>query len=397
MVAQAICSTATYGKHYKIGATMGIPAFSIKALTGNGGGGGRVDSGYSRIRKLADYLYEIWFDRLDEEYAKQFFEGKEPKLLDPSIQLHRGTPGCSAIIKNNIHGRNFDWLFNKGAGFVCHTPEKDGRYATIGVGGQITQLTEEFVASGVKSELYKVVPYMIADGMNSQGVTISTLVVPNENGDNRHVLPNGEVKENICTLQLPRYVLDNFATAQEAISYLTESVELYHPLEILSMGYNQHFVVGDKNGTYLIEFKEGAYVANMMKFPYATNFFLDGIQLNKDNTVLTPESKQEGQEPSEVNLLGTFSSGLERYNEMALAFEGLKDKADIEALMLSLKYTKAYNTAPVVSDPYWYTEFVGSNDLTVDSDVEDFADVVSAAGTAFSNRSRDPQSEYYGT
>lgn len=371
----------------------------LQEIAGQGGGGGTVavDSGYSRIRKISDYFYEIWFDKLDEDFAKKFFRSKMPVWNFGSNSLHRGVPGCSSFIKDGIHGRNFDWLYSLGASFLCHTQEKDGRYATIGIGGQINKLTESFVSSGEASEYYKAIPYMITDGINSQGLTISILIVPDETGGNDTVNPSGNVEEDLCVLQLSRYVLDTFATSQQAIEYLTEHVSLYHPRDLLDMGYNVHFVIGDKNETYLVEFEDGGYITQSMKLPYATNFLLNKVVLNDDRTVLTPGSKQAGQVPSVINNLQTYASGLERYNVMAQAFENVSSADDIDTLMRGLRYTKSYNTAPIVSDPYWYTEFVGNNDLTVDSDVEDFADAVQSAGEKFANRSRDPQSENFGT
>lgn len=60
----------------------------------------------------------------------------------------------------------------------------------------------------------------------------------------------------------------------------------------------------------------------------------------------------------------------------------------MRGILNCLKYTNAYITSEHPSDPYWYTEFVGINELTVVSSVSDYAQTVSNAGQEYINRSR---------
>ena len=55
-----------------------------------------------------------------------------------------------------------------------------------------------------------------------------------------------------------------------------------------------------------------------------------------------------------------------------------------------------YNNAYTGDIGEWYTEFVDGN-LTVASPTEQFIDIIADSKIAYAHRSRDPQSEYYGT
>lgn len=347
---------------------------------------------YSRMQKLRPYLYEVWYDLLDYNFANEYFESKFPAIA---------VPGCSVARKGNFVGSKFDWLYNEDAQFVVHSSHKDGRYETVGVTGSITGMTDAFVQMHKYSDLYRVAPFMVEACMNECGVITKTNVVPDEKGDNRVIEPEEHLPDRdfdiMCTLMLPRFIADNFESASAAIEYITTNVRMFHPQGLLDMGYNQHFMIADKAETYVLEFVDGHYVViEEMERPILTNFHVDGIVLNDDGSVYTPQTKDEDHNAIRTNLISQHGSGLERFNLINESYEGLEDEEDWETLCDLLNYTRAYLTNDFASNPYWYTEFVGNN-LNVASDTRDFNEVTIAAAQKFTARSRDQQNANYGT
>lgn len=317
---------------------------------------------YSEKKKIKDFLYELNYDELDYEYAKQ--------KLDASQDVNVGA--CSSVQKGNFYGRKYDWLYDNTAEFIVRTPAKDGRYATIGVGGFSADLTEEVVSSDTPSESYKIVPFKIVDGINEKGLVCNINVVPVQKGETTGTTPLLEERERICNLMLPRYILDNFATAKEATEYIKNYVSVYnHKLLGEQFHYDLHVMVGDKDNTYVIEFVNNE--VRVLEKAYMTNFHLSDVNFNSDGSVYTPETKNENPayDAMSVNNITSHGSGLERYNLINEAYETLESKEDMAALLDKLTYTNAYKDEVT---PRWYTEGVGEQkdgtDETVNSSIE---------------------------
>ena len=310
---------------------------------------------YSTLNFVKNYLYEIVYDNIDYEYAYAYMKEKQPFI----------NGGCSSVRNGNWYGRNFDWKYDENAEFLVRTPRANGRYASIGLAANTTD--------------YKIVPFMMLDGINECGVVANTNVVPADKGVTSGTVPLISKEIEICSLMLVRYILDHFTTATEAVNYIKGYASVYVPTTLLDMGYETHLMIADESDTYLVEFYGNETVVTLMDKPYMTNFYLSDVTLNADDTVYTPAD--EGHSASENNISAN-GSGLERYNLIVENYDTCGTKDGMRELMNKLKYTKAYEGAER------FTEFVGINGLTVNNKADDFADVVAQAEKLYEYRIR---------
>lgn len=322
-----------------------------------------------QIAMVKDYLFEMNENNLDYDHAYKYFKEMKPSIVG----------GCSSIRNGNWYGRNFDWTYDENAQFIVRTPRKNGLIASIGMSGVISGLTNDFVKSEIESDLYKIVPFMLVDGINEFGVVANTNVVPLDKGTTTKTIPRIEEKFELCSLMLVRYILDHFTSAKNAVEYIQNYVSVYMPTSLLEMNYEVHLMVADTYDTYLIEFVGNEIVVSKMDKPYMTNFYLNDVVFNEDGKVYTPI---DGHKPSEENNITTNGSGLERYNLIVDNYASCNSKNGMRELLDALKYTNAYINGE------WCTEFVGINDLTVDSEVGEFTDVMKQAKTKFDSRVR---------
>lgn len=331
---------------------------------------------YDSIRKIKDYLYEISYSNLNVKKAMDYFKKQE--------DIPAG--GCSAICANGYFGRNFDWNYSEQAEFVVHTPN------TLGIAGGFSKLTNEYVQSGKRDDLYFVLPFQLQDGINRYGVSATINVVPTDYGFNKSK-PAISNENEISALMLIRFILDRFKTAKEAVDYIHDYVSVYFPKTLHNMNYEVHYMVSDMNKSYVIEFVENkTKIIDVSGLPYITNFHMYNAVLRSNNTVFTPETQHSEFNAIEYNNITPNGSGLERYNLIAGWFNdtirsSIVTKNSIRDLLDSVKYTKSYISSPEPSDPYWYTEFVG-NGLTVISNPEDFAEIIAKAGEEYTKRLR---------
>lgn len=333
----------------------------------------------SSITNLQPYLFELTYNNLDYDYAHQYFFNRNHYFLNMT------GGGCSSVRNGNWYGRNFDWTYGEGAEFIVHT-NAEGKFKSVGIAGQIGELTNSFVMSGKYSDLYKLVPFMIVDGINEKGLVCNVNVVPNDHGDNNGTIPADEPKETISSLMVPRYVLDNFATARGAVNYLKNYVSIYVPKQLQLMDYSVHFMIADATDTYLVEFFGNELRSiEISSKPYMTNFYLLGVTFNSDGTVCTPADVESGRLPSVINGITDHGSGLERYNLIVNEYQNANSKDGMFDLMTKLRFTNAYKNS---TDPYWYSEFVGTRGLTVDSPVSQYQEVLPIIQEAFRKRKR---------
>lgn len=355
---------------------------------------------YKTIKKIKDYVYEVWYDEIDYYNASLYFS----KLKD--FQNY----GCSSIVSGNWYGRNLDWFYNNQCEFIVHIPKINNRHASIGIAGGISKLTNDFVMSKEYSDLYKIIPFQMQDGINDCGVFANMNVVPTDKGKNKKSIPTKGTAKLLSSLMLIRFILDHFESAHEAVNYIKDKVSIYFPKALHDMDYEVHYMIGDANDVYVLEIVDRHVV--ILEHNIMTNFYLDGVVPNEDNTVYTPETQFDRaflvDEPERylvtntidntyiiskgfykenamnTNHITQYGSGLERYNIMVEA--NVTSKNDMRALMNSLTYTKSYLPD---TDPYWYTEFAGTRGLTVASEVEEYLPVVEIAQHMYQTRTRE--------
>ena len=134
------------------------------------------ENSFLYMTKIKPYLYETEYTDLDYDFALTFY------------QIMKGSPiwqnmyGCSAFVKDNLFGRNFDWLYDNGAEFIVRTPETEDTYAVIGTCPNFIlwsdETVEEVIASKEFNIWFEIIPFQIVDGINSEGVSCCVNVVP---------------------------------------------------------------------------------------------------------------------------------------------------------------------------------------------------------------------------
>ena len=341
-----------------------------------------ISADAERIEHLRDYLFEAWYGQLDYEFAARYCDTKAPQPASGGA--------CSSIRAGGYFGRNLDWTFGEQPTIVVHTAAHGGRFATLGVCGAVTGLTDARLMSGVRCDETRIVPFMLVDGVNEKGLCVSVNVVPhNDKGDNSEVLPAVQERMRLCTLMLPRFVLDNFATAQAAVEYLRDYVRLYHPATLIGMDYEQHFLICDAAHSFIVEFVDGELcILDASGNPYITNFHVSGVTFNADGGVVTPETQTSEETACTANGITEHGSGLERWNIIAAGHATAGTAAGMRELLDTLMYTRSYETSSDPASPRWNTEFVGVRGLRADSPAEDFDDVQHDAGELYTERTR---------
>lgn len=328
--------------------------------------------------KVEDYLHEISVDLLDYDYAYSYFEQQKKATLDANY-------GCSSVRNGKLYGRNFDWLYDESVEFIVKTPANNGMHGTIGVAGRLPALTKEFVESGEWHDDYKILPFMIADGINDAGVVCSIHVAPADKGMTTGTVPAVQKKVEMCSLMLPRLILDKFSSATAAVEYIRDYVSVYMPDKLCDMGYEVHFMVADGSNTYALEFIDNeAKIIDISGNPYMTNFYLYGMSRNADGTVYTPATQDADHNAIATNGITEHGSGLERYNLIVAGFGSANTAAGMRGLMDELEYTNMYKRD---TEPFWYTEYVGGQN-TVASQTSDFESVISSTISNYNNRTR---------
>lgn len=340
-------------------------------------------SPFKSIEKICDYLYKAECREVDYNFAFDYF-----KINDVPV-----SGACSSIRSGNYFGRNFDWYYNHDIAMVIHTPRLNGRYASIGMAGCQPYLTGEMVEAGTFSEYLKAYPFFLLDGINEKGVFVNDNVVPGQDMDctTTGTTPLEDKKGDLCMNMLPRFVLDNYASAREAIDDIRNHWSVYmKPSELLGH-YEVHYMIGDPNETYIVEFYNNEMYVEKTdtdggKLAVMTNFYIKGINLI-DGKIGNVGENLSGLTPN--------GSGVDRYNILVDAYESAAESKDamMEA-MESVWYSKAYDR-----NNHWYSEFVGSPDriadpdgsvlLTMNDPAEKYENVLNIIDGWYDNRNRD--------
>ena len=305
---------------------------------------------YYDKQKIEDYLYEITYGNLDYDYAYQ--------NLKPSI-----FGGCSAIRNGNLFGRNFDWLYNQEVQFIVHTPSSINYLGTIGVAGIIPGIDKDTVDQDdiiiEEVDMFKLLPFYLLDGINEKKVFCTHNIVPLDSQDSptREVVAKIEEKERVNIMMLTRFVLDRFVTAEQAVNYIKNYVTLTFFNEMIDAGYQSHFMIGDENNTYVLEFINGEI--KVYEQNYITNFPITGVVFNSDNHIQYP--------PTQFGM-NKYGSGLERWSIIVDNYSITNTIQGMRNLLELIKYSNCYS-----SNNFWYSEIVkmtsdtGSK-ITVDTD-----------------------------
>ncbi len=337
------------------------------------------------LTKINDFLYEIEYTDLDRKFAEKYAD----------IHYMPFPAACSSVRKGNWYGRNFDWTYNNQVSFLVHTNATEDHYASVGVASSIPGLNKGNLYNRENIDAYRILPFMMLDGINEHGVVCNTNVVPCQYGKTTGTKPLLDQRDSVCVMWIVRYILDHYKTASEAVEDIVNHVSVYCYKTLWDMEYELHVMVADELNTYIIEFINNNTVVidvtggenSLSGRSYMTNFFLYNMVPNSDGTVYTPATMDDQHDAIKTNHITSHGSGLERYNLIANNFNNCGTRDNMHALMMDkLRYTKAYQTS---TSPFWYTEFVGVRGLSVDSPASEYEPIIPIVEEMFNNRNRD--------
>lgn len=336
---------------------------------------------FKKPKFIKDYLYLFEPKNHDYDNAYRYFNSKRDALLG----------GCSVVRNGNYVGRNLDWYYDNTAEFIVRVPSSSTHYSSIGICGGLSELSNEFVKSGEYSPLYDILPFQMYDGVNEHGLFAEINVVPTDYGENvGHC--SSDSKYTVSSLMLIRFILDNFESAKNAVTFITKHCTIYFPQALHDMNYECHYMIADRKDTYILEFINNRSVAiKVNDHPYMTNFHISNVIFNPNGTVMTPENGDPA-----INRITKYGSGLERYNLIVDNYDDCGTAAGMREMCNKLKYSQTYLSAEDVSDPFWYTEYVGGNN-TVSSPVEQLRATAEHFAEVYENRIRGDHITWHST
>ena len=308
--------------------------------------------------KVDDYLYEISYSDFDlddlSSIADHIFrkKGNEPSA------------SCSAVRKDTLFGRNFDWAYDEMPEFIIRTEASPERFASIGIASPIGVFQEKQIDRLWGKLLLKALPIFTVDGINEKGVACCVNVVPP--GDCGYTLNTNPEGEPLCAPLIVRLVLDKAGSAKEAIELVRDRSIYTTLMDKLQTEY--HFMIADSVDNYVVEFVDNRMVVlegeNVM-----TNFYL-----------ARPDTPH--------------GMGHERYDIIRAGVDSVYGIEDMTNLMKSVWYSGAYDES---QNPLWLTDLCSPmehKDLTIQGiseNPEKFIEVFKKKVEKFKNRSRDAE------
>lgn len=328
-----------------------------------------------KFEKIKKYIYEASFNNLNYDDALNYLKSNE---------IESEVVSCSSMAVGGFFGRNLDISNNDICEFVVHV---NGKYKSLGIAGGLPKLTEDFVSNFEYSDYYKLIPFFTYDGINEKGVFCSLSTVPGDDVVSAYdAYPAITQKQELSTSMVVRYVLDNFATAESAVEYLTKYCKIITNLEYRTANQALHFMLGDKNKTFVLEIINGRLVVLEDK-NILTNFYLSDVNFNDDGTVYTPYDVQlDNNKPTINNGITLHGKGLERYNCLVNCLNTANTKQGMRDAMNSVRYGRylEFIENDFTNCYPFFTEFIGEYygrngeasdhpyELTVDNSIDDY-------------------------
>ena len=320
-----------------------------------------------------DSLYRITrFDNqpfLGETYINDFdYEAGNQFLIDRYSQPVTG--GCSSFRVGGYAARNLDWYIRDYAVLVVHTAANraKGRYASVALVSSNPFVNREMIAGGtVNDEMTangvtvsnwrNLFPVFTTDGINEKGLCVNTNIVVHENGVREGYIPctGKEGQPKTSFVSLPRYILDNCATADEAIQKCSQ-LNLCEALSGPLATEDSHIMVSDKDKTVVLEWYNNEMVYTEY-LPTEGNLFksaegMPAIMTNFYNYIGRNHIDGDGAIQFEDLLaVHPYAMGVERYETLR---DGLENVTDIESAQAQI--SKVYYTDFYDLDKKWYTE-----------------------------------------
>lgn len=277
---------------------------------------------YNSLERLGTYLYRVTFSSIVADNG-----------IDSSIP-----GGCSSYVINGRLYRNLDWDYSDLSTFHVKCSNFEGLAFSSG----LTDTT-------LNNELIEQLPYRVVDGVNKNGIIVST-----------HVLFNDwhwEGRGNIPLYKVPYLILSRIKTLDNFQAQIADILgNLYASPTLVASDYLLHFLVTDGVHTYCImppENASGAYVVqNISELPKLANFrWVNSAIVNRADLQNRP-------------------TGVERWNAMPTALE-------------NLRFTRAYES------PSRLSEFIGLRSTTKGSSDAVLKEIYDVAHELYESRTRD--------
>lgn len=320
-----------------------------------------------------DALYKITpFEHqpfLGETYINDYdYEAGNKFLVDAYCNKPSGA--CSSYRVANYAARNLDWFIRDYALLVIHTAscKAKNRYASVAILSSNSIITRDFIQGGiVKDEVQRsggktitnfraICPLYTTDGINEKGLCVNTNIILHEDYVRKGYIANTGVADKPKTsfVSLPRYILDNCATADDAVRLCSElnlSQAYTNPLS----GADSHIMVSDKNKTVILEWFNNKMVyteflpcGNLFKSPEGmpaimTNFFncVGKKHLREDGSIILDSILTEH----------PYAMGVERYETLRQGLDQVTTLESAQQQIEKVHYSHYYN-----SGNNWYTE-----------------------------------------
>lgn len=328
----------------------------------------------SKTQKMSDYLYYMEYDTIDDVFATKYFDDNY-RNFPKRTKNTKKTFCCTAFRSGMYIGRNLDWSYDENVDVVVKVKGCNKRLTSIGVASCIKGLTKDTVDNASEDTL-KLIPYHIVDGINECSVycSINALSV-GDHGVTRGT--NIGVETSVCVTALPRYILDNAHSAEEAIKLLND-INIYG-CYTSTVKEEAHLFISDKKDTFVVEFMPTEdFIPGTKTYqncdtqmvvhkvfgedaedliPCITNFPLHNLQF-KDGEI----------DLEELNEVSPYGQGLERYDNVRKNLELLSDiptimeflvRTDKTASTNNVTFTTLY-TNDIEGVPAWKSEFCGT-------------------------------------
>lgn len=286
---------------------------SMVACTLSGCDGGK----YDKYIKLAPNIYEVTVKDYDYDYF----------LLD-GIGNNPFPAACSAIREGNYLGRNFDFIAGDASEIVVKTKATKDHHASVGVVAGLSWLTTSFMDNGLDEDAKKLIPLMLLDGINDQGVAIEINCVNavDVGGKVEHTNPG---KKQVAQLAVVRYLLDHASSADNAIEIMKD-IDICLGRDAMGLqlvNFEVHFLIADKDKTYIVEFdntlQNGEKMVILEDECIQTNFYLHKADVKNE---IYPDN----------------AMGVERYRKLRDNKKNVISLDSMKELMKSIRYTNSY-------------------------------------------------------
>jgi len=314
------------------------------------------------------YLGETYIEDYDFTEANRFLVNTfcANDFYESSFKL----ANCSSCRNGSYAGRNLDWFIKNYAMLVVHVPAnaEKGRLASVGICSSNPMISKEVIANGllpdklkfrVKDKMVTVdnfrnnFPVFTTDGVNEFGVCVNTNIVLHEEGVREGYVPcSGHGGELISFVALPRYVLDNCKSCDEAITKLGSLSVVESKRGPLSKE-DSHLMVSDANKTVIFEWynNEFVYTVYAKERGYKSPNGLPCIMTNFYNSVAEMNTVSGTTNWDNLLLAHPYAMGIERFRFLMPDLETVNSIESMKQHIERVLYTKYYNPLSL-----WYTE-----------------------------------------